>query len=262
MPFNNPIVGTGFGTLLRTSIRSLVQTTTQGWSINTDGTATFITVNTTSLIGQILQLSGLPSPPTTSTYWLFNTPFGNGIILTWDSATQTWTFEIARIVGNKQIMNFTDGTSGVGVDSSVPLQNGGRPIYFSKLTLPDLATSTVTVGPTVGAATLTVLSSSTLILDGATNVVVTFDSARIDTTGAGDVFTFAITDNGTTVRTFRYLAPAAADTGIHIGWTSQTPPGAGNHVFALTVTRTGGAGTLTVNGSATGMFQLSTTEFL
>lgn len=126
MPFNNPIIGTGFGTLLRTSIRSLVQTTTLGWSINTDGTATFITVNATSLIGQILRLTGLQSG-TTFSYWLFDTPFGNGILLDWNSATQTWTLTVSRIVGNSQIFNWTDNTG-----APVLLQNTGIPIPYGE----------------------------------------------------------------------------------------------------------------------------------
>lgn len=257
MPFNNPIVGTGFGTLLRTSIRSLVQTTTLGWSINTDGTATFITVSATALRGQILELSGLQAV-TTWTYWLFDTPFGNGVILTWDStANGFWTLSIPPIVGNPQPFNFTDGVGNAAV-----LQNGGRPVYYSKPTLPDLVTSTATAGPTAGAATLTVITSNALTLDGTTRIKVEFDCARIDTTVGGDTFTFTITDNGTAVRTFRYQGKPGADDGDHIAWTSDTAPSAGVHTYALTVVRTAGGGTLAVNGSALGMFQLVVSEFL
>lgn len=129
------------------------------------------------------------------------------------------------------------------------------------LALPDVQTNTSGAGPTAAAVELTVMTSSAITLDGRTRVRVTFGSARIDTTVAADVFTFAIKDNGTAVRARRYNTPGAAADGVGFDWVSGTAPSAGSHTFTVTVLRSAGTGTLTVNGSATNLIQLSVAEF-
>lgn len=257
MPFGNPIVGSA-GTLIRSRIKSAVQTALLGWSIDTNGTATFIIVNSSSFIGKLLQLTGSQAG-TQYSYWLFNTPFGNGILLAWDSSTNVWTFSVPLILGNPQTLNFDDA-----VGNAIPLKNGGRSIYYSKPGLPDLINSVASVGPTVGVATLVIAASTSITMDGATRPVVTFSCARLDTTIAADVFTFSFRDNGVIVKSTRYVATATADSGREFRWTStaaQTPT-AGAHVFDMVVARTAGTGTLTVVAAAASPFQLSTSEFL
>jgi hypothetical protein len=257
MPFGNAIVGSG-GSLIRSKIKSVIQTATLGWSINTDGTASFTTVNGLTFIGKLLELTGQQAG-TQYLYWLFNTPFGNGILLTWDSSTSVWTFSVPLIVGNPQTLNFDDA-----VGNAIPLKNGGRPIYYSKPGLPDLINSAISVGPTVAAATLVIATSTSITMDGTTRPVVTFSCGRLDTTTAGDVFTCSFRDNGVIVKSIRYLAPGAADSGREFRWTctaAQTPT-AGAHVFDFVIARTAGVGTLSVIAAAASPFQLTTSEFL
>lgn len=258
MPFNNPIVGTGFGTLLRTSIRSLVQTPTLGWSINTNGTATFTGVSTLNVISQTIDLTGSLVAGTTFLYITLESPFGQFLFLEYDTATNITTNIYQSILGQPAIVNYDNGSGG-----AVDLRNGGRPIYYSKPGLPDLVSSAASVGPTVGAATLVIQSSASITLDGLTRVRVKFECARIDTTVAGDVFTFSFRDNTTVMRTIRYApGAAAAQTGEAFEWISDTAPTVGAHVFDIAVARNVGAGTLSVVGSATGIRQLVTSELL
>lgn len=150
----------------------------------------------------------------------------------------------------------------VVTDGPVQLLNGAQPIYYAKVGLPDLVQGTTNAGPTSGTTPLTIMSSSSITLDGSTKVRVRFQCSRIDTSVANDVFSFAVLDNGVSQLSFRYLARAAADTGFTFEWISNPAPSAGAHTFSVNVTRTSGTGTLTINAAAASPRQLSTVEFL
>jgi hypothetical protein len=147
---------------------------------------------------------------------------------------------------------------------TVLVSPGSSPLVLGKAysaALPDLQTGTASVGPTSGTTELVLATSTALTLDGRTRVRVEFESARIDTTVGTDVFTFNIKDGATVVRARRYPAPAIADAGFRYGWISAAAPSAGSHTYTATVVRSAGTGTLTINGSATNLLQLSVTEF-
>lgn len=169
--------------------------------------------------------------------------------------------DITNLIFNGNI-SFHDITSAA---VAAHLLNGGRPIYYSKPGLPEVIEKSTNTGPSVGATPLVLASSSSIALDGNTNIALSYIYARDDCTAINDVFVFQFRDNGTTLNTFRRdpvvaVAPAG---GHEFRYTTSTPPSAGNHVFDMVVVRIGGTGSITISASvAVGITQFTTSEFL
>ncbi len=197
-----------------------------------------------------------PFFPTYTQYLSLDLPGSRQFQLLYNSATDTTEIYCLQTLA----VNFSQGPTQEFV--AVPLTNGQRPIYYSKPDLPDLATKTTTVGPSVGTTPLLILASASLTLDGATSLQITFQCSRIDTTVAADVFIFSFRDNAATFDTVRYAALGGIDGGHVFTTTTVAPPAAGVHVFDIVVTRIGGTGTISIANSATALAQLTTQEFL
>lgn len=178
----------------------------------------------------------------------------------------------------KAFVTFADGSTSEDpfpyLDSYVPTAGdvafldrvAGSPLLIgaasSNRGLPDVQTGTSTAGPTSGTTELTIISSASITLDGRTRVKVVFSSGNMHPTVVNDVFTFRISMDGVSQREIRFLVTtAAADSGRHYEWVSGTAPSAGAHVFSARVVRASGTGVMSVDASATVMYQLTVAEF-
>ncbi len=181
--------------------------------------------------------------------------------------------QVIQATGQLQVADITGVTSFGNINfhdiSSTSLaarmNNGGRPIYYSKPGLPEVVEKSTNTGPSVGVTPLVLAASSSIGLDGNTNIVLSYIYSRDDCTGVGDIFVFQFRDNGTVLNTFRRdpVVAAAPAGGHEFRYTTSTPPSTGNHVFDMVVTRIGGAGSITISASAAvGITQFTTSEFL
>lgn len=159
--------------------------------------------------------------------------------------------------------NVYDGFAVYETDKDRVMIYNGSGWAEPKATIPSvtavLASGNVT---TSGTTPLALVTSPTIVADGATPVVIRISGWYHIGSVAGDRFEYTIVDGVTTLATFRYTVTTGSIRDDPIPSGQVVPvPAAGSHAYTVYVTRVFGTGTLTVANTPLAPFTLTVEQF-
>ena len=116
--------------------------------------------------------------------------------------------------------------------------------------------STSSVGPTVGAGELTIITAGAVVVPANRLLLVEFYCRALSGTNAGDIFEVRIKEGGTVLADAVFTPPGTSLTGIGNHIQAEVTPSAASHTYLATIIRIAGTGTATVQATATSPIRL------